>query len=103
MSIDYSNLGVPLASWPLELDYSGPVDDVGYQMLLQDGLYRGGIVEIMDLMIDGRYVCLLCYHPNPLACHRDCPVGRTLAEKGAAIEHILAPLEVDQDGFDGSY
>ena len=35
-------------------------------------------------------VCLMCAEKEPLDCHRTVLVSRRLAERGAAIEHLLA-------------
>ena len=35
-------------------------------------------------------VCLMCAEKEPLDCHRTVLVARRLAERGAAIEHLLA-------------
>lgn len=103
--IDYSNLAAALGNRPLAPGYAGHGDEAGYQILQRDSLYREGITQVMELMGDepGHHVCLLCYHPSPLACHRDYLVGRTLAEKGAEIEHILCPGEVKPEKEDCSF
>lgn len=90
--IDYASLGRALRNRSPAPDGSPSRDEADYRLLLRHRPYRKGIAKVMNLMSDGEYVCLLCYHPNPLACHRDFLVGRTLAEKGAEIEHILAPV-----------
>jgi uncharacterized protein (DUF488 family) len=38
----------------------------------------------------GTNVCLMCAEKEPLDCHRTVLVSRRLAERGAAIEHLLA-------------
>ena len=35
-------------------------------------------------------VCLMCAEKEPLDCHRTVLVSRRLAERGVAIEHLLA-------------
>ena len=37
-----------------------------------------------------RTLCLMCAEKEPLDCHRTVLVSRRLAERGAAIEHLLA-------------
>lgn len=38
----------------------------------------------------GRSLCLMCAEKEPLDCHRTVLVSRRLAERGVAIEHLLA-------------
>lgn len=47
----------------------------------------------LDRVIDkstGTSLCLMCAEKEPLDCHRTVLVSRRLAERGAAIEHLLA-------------
>jgi uncharacterized protein (DUF488 family) len=49
--------------------------------------------EALDRLIDrsqSTTVCLMCAEKEPLDCHRTVLVSRRLAERGVAIEHLLA-------------
>lgn len=49
--------------------------------------------EALDRLIDrskSTNVCLMCAEKEPLDCHRTVLVSRRLAERGVAIEHLLA-------------
>jgi uncharacterized protein (DUF488 family) len=49
--------------------------------------------EALDRLIDRSRtmtVCLMCAEKEPLDCHRTVLVSRRLAERGVAIEHLLA-------------
>jgi uncharacterized protein (DUF488 family) len=54
---------------------------------------RPAFKTALDRLIEsstGATVCLMCAEKEPLACHRTVLVARRLAERGAAIEHLLA-------------
>jgi uncharacterized protein (DUF488 family) len=54
---------------------------------------RPNFIEALDRLIDRAKtttVCLMCAEKEPLDCHRTVLVSRRLAERGAAIEHLLA-------------
>ena len=68
-------------------------------------LYRDGIADYermasaselgkgLDRVVDGarqHRIALLCSEQDPLDCHRTVLVSRRLAERGAAVEHLLA-------------
>ena len=49
--------------------------------------------EALDRLIErsaNATLCLMCAEKDPLDCHRTVLVSRRLAERGAAIEHLLA-------------
>jgi uncharacterized protein (DUF488 family) len=49
--------------------------------------------EALDRLVAGSAdatLCLMCAEKEPLDCHRTVLVSRRLAERGAAIEHLLA-------------
>ena len=54
---------------------------------------RPAFSEALDRLIarsKATTVCLMCAEKEPLACHRTVLVSRRLAERGVAIEHLLA-------------
>lgn len=54
---------------------------------------RPEFAEALDRLIDQNAratLCLMCAEKEPLDCHRTVLVSRRLAERGAAIEHLLA-------------
>jgi uncharacterized protein (DUF488 family) len=69
-----------------------------------DRLYRDGVADYEAMAIEHDYVtgldrllemvarsriCLMCAEREPLDCHRCLLVGRSLAERGVAVGHIL--------------
>ncbi len=78
-----------------------------------DGLYRDGIADYEAMAIDPAYVagldrlldlaahsriCLMCSEREPLDCHRCLLIARSLAERGAAIGHILHDGSIEPHG-----
>ena len=60
-----------------------------YDLLAQTTLYREGIDQVVETAEVER-LALMCAEREPLDCHRTLLVGRSLAERGAAVAHILA-------------
>jgi len=66
-----------------------PKDGAGYDELAGRTDFR----EALDRLVAGSAdttLCLMCAEKEPLDCHRTVLVSRRLAERGAAIEHLLA-------------
>ena len=62
---------------------------VRYDRLARTALYREGIERVVHGTKDHR-IALMCAEKEPLDCHRTVLVGRSLAERGIAVAHILA-------------
>jgi hypothetical protein len=59
----------------------------------EDAAARPAFKEAIGrLIVDNANIllCLMCAEKEPLDCHRTVLVSRRLAERGAAIEHLLA-------------
>lgn len=66
-----------------------PHDGVGYDDLAA----RPDFTQALDRLVAGAadtVSCLMCAEKEPLHCHRTVLVARRLAERGAAVEHLLA-------------
>ena len=66
-----------------------PEGGAGYDQLAA----RPEFKSALDRVIDGASEttqCLMCAEKEPLDCHRTVLVSRRLAERGVAIEHLLA-------------
>ena len=74
---------------------------VRYDRLARTSLYREGIDRVVAAARDER-IALMCAEREPLDCHRTLLVGRSLAERGVAVTHILADgaLEPHADTMD---
>ena len=62
---------------------------VRYDRLARTSLYREGIDRVVQ-DAGHRRIALMCAEKEPLDCHRTILVGRSLAERGIAVTHILA-------------
>ena len=62
---------------------------VRYDRLARTPLYREGIDQVVETAGVER-LALMCAEREPLDCHRTLLVGRSLAERGATVSHILA-------------
>ena len=68
----------------------GGYDDAAARPAFKDAI--GRLIEDSA----GTTLCLMCAEKEPLECHRVLLVSRRLAERGAAIEHLLADGTVRQ-------
>ena len=62
---------------------------VRYDRLAKTPLFREGLERIVDGAGRQR-IALMCAEKEPLDCHRTILIGRSLAERGIAVAHILA-------------
>jgi len=74
---------------------------VRYDRLARTRLYREGLERVIESAGDER-IALMCAEKEPLDCHRTILIGRSLAERGVAVAHILADgtLEPHDDTMD---
>jgi len=79
--IDYLWEGQALGGKPQQ---GGGYDELAARPAFQDALGR-----LIERGADAT-LCLMCAEKEPLDCHRTVLVSRRLAERGAAIEHLLA-------------
>ena len=79
--IAYNHEGAALGGKP---DGGGSYDALASRPGFQAALDR--LVEAAD----GTTLCLMCAEKEPLDCHRTVLVSRRLAERGVAIDHLLA-------------
>ncbi|MBM3649768.1 MAG: DUF488 domain-containing protein [Alphaproteobacteria bacterium] len=66
-----------------------PRDGAGYEALAE----RPEFKQAVDRLVAGAgesTLCLMCAEKEPLDCHRTVLVSRRLAERGVAVEHLLA-------------
>ena len=62
---------------------------VRYDLLARTPLFREGLERVVEGAGRER-IALMCAEKEPLDCHRTILVGRSLAERGVAVAHILA-------------
>ena len=70
---------------------------VRYDRLARTALYREGLDRVVRGASDER-IALMCAEKEPLDCHRTILVGRSLAERGIAVAHILADGTLEPHG-----
>jgi uncharacterized protein (DUF488 family) len=79
--IAYSHEGAALGGKP---ESGGSYDSLAARPAFQDALDRL-VAAAQDTTL-----CLMCAEKEPLDCHRTVLVSRRLAERGVAIDHLLA-------------
>jgi uncharacterized protein (DUF488 family) len=90
--IDYRFYGKQLGGRPTDPSlFHGPTAD--YEAMARTREFNDGI----DMVLSGaakHQIALMCSEHDPIDCHRCLLVGRALAERGAAMGHILANGEI---------
>ena len=76
-------------TWEGEALGGKPRQGGGYDELAARPDFKDAIGRLIDGS-GGTTLCLMCAEKEPLDCHRTVLVSRRLAERGAAIEHLLA-------------
>jgi len=66
-----------------------PKDGAGYDALAGRPDFKDALERLIAGSADTT-LCLMCAEKEPLDCHRTVLVSRRLAERGVAIEHLLA-------------
>jgi uncharacterized protein (DUF488 family) len=66
-----------------------PEGGASYDALAARPEFNAALARLIDRAQDTT-VCLMCAEKEPLDCHRTVLVSRRLAERGVAIEHLLA-------------
>jgi len=66
-----------------------PKDGAGYDDLAARSEFKDALDRLVASAADTT-LCLMCAEKEPLDCHRTVLVSRRLAERGAAVEHLLA-------------
>lgn len=79
--IAYVHEGAALGGKP---EAGGSYDDLAARLDFTEALGR------VTAWADRAVLCLMCAEKEPLDCHRTVLVSRRLAERGAAIDHLLA-------------
>ncbi|MGQ3300348.1 DUF488 domain-containing protein [Reyranella sp.] len=66
-----------------------PQDGGSYDQLAARPEFKSALDRVIDGAED-TVLCLMCAEKEPLDCHRTVLVSRRLAERGVAVEHLLA-------------
>jgi uncharacterized protein (DUF488 family) len=79
--IDYVHEGAALGGKP-----EGGAD---YDALAERPAFKEALGQLIE-RAQGTTLCLMCAEKEPLDCHRTVLVSRRLAERGVAVDHLLA-------------
>ena len=79
--IDYRHEGAALGG--------KPADGAGYEVLAARPQFGAALDRLVEESAT-HALCLMCAEKDPLDCHRTVLVSRRLAERGVAVEHLLA-------------
>lgn len=85
----YVFLGAELGGLPADLRLYSLDGAPDYYLIGQQQFYLDGIAQLMALIREGASVALMCGEADPMICHRERLVGRTLREQDVEIVHIL--------------
>ena len=95
--VAYVFQGEQLGGRPSERSLYDADGRVRYDLVARTASFSDGIARVLSLACDRR-VALMCAEKEPLDCHRTLLVARALAERGVAVEHILADGSVEAHG-----
>tara|TARA_R110002012_G_scaffold296830_1_gene494360 strand:+ start:954 stop:1565 length:612 start_codon:yes stop_codon:yes gene_type:complete len=86
--ISYVFLGNELGGRPRRLEcYTDGVAD--YELMASSVEFQAGLERVKGGISKGYTIALMCAEHNPLDCHRCLLVGRSLADQGIWLSHIL--------------
>jgi uncharacterized protein (DUF488 family) len=85
--VTYVFLGGELGGRPDEDEYYDDQDHVLYWRLAESPRFLEGIGRL-EAGIERFRVAIMCSEDDPIGCHRRLLVGRVLAVRGIAVEHI---------------
>ena len=97
VGIGYAYLGGELGGRPADRSCYDPDGRVRYDRVADTEQFDDGIRSVIRAA-DERHVALLCTEKEPLECHRTLLVARALAERGVAVQHILADGALESHG-----
>jgi uncharacterized protein (DUF488 family) len=103
--IQYIYLGTELGGRPHGEAYYDADGHVLYGKVAESSEFQEGLARLEKGL--GQYrIAMLCAEENPAGCHRRLLVGRVLAERGIAVEHIrgdgLLQAEDELSAADGN-
>jgi uncharacterized protein (DUF488 family) len=87
-SIEYTFLGAELGGKPDDPALRGPQGLPDYDAIAATPLYEAGLRRLMELGA-ARPTAFLCSEGDPMQCHREKLIGRSLRAAGWHVRHIL--------------
>jgi uncharacterized protein (DUF488 family) len=94
LAMSLAEAGIDYA-WEGEALGGKPKEGGGYDALAARPEFKDAVGRLIEESA-GTSLCLMCAEKEPLECHRTLLVSRRLAERGAAIEHLLADGTIKQ-------
>jgi len=86
--IAYASAGDALGGRPSDPRLRSPTGRPDYDRIAASDDYQRGIERL--LAVAGRErAAILCSEGDPMMCHRERLIGRTLRQRGCAVRHIL--------------
>jgi uncharacterized protein (DUF488 family) len=84
----YQFAGKELGGKPGDPALLGPTGEPDYDRITASAAYHRGIQDLLDKASQER-VAIMCSELNPLDCHRERLIGRTMRSLGFSVNHIL--------------
>jgi len=94
--LKYIDMGEQLGGRPKGEEFYDAKGHVLYDRVAASEFFRDGLSRL-EKGIESHNVALLCSEENPAICHRKLLVGRVLAERGFAVEHIRGDGRLQTD------
>ena len=66
-----------------------------YHLVEKDQKYQDGI-ELLNALLNGNQLVLMCSEENPLHCHRHKLIGSTILQRGCKVRHIRGDGRVEE-------
>lgn len=95
--IRYRFAGHQLGGRPRHRSVRPPGGVPDYDRIAAGEPYRRGIEALLQLAAQSR-VAILCSEANPMVCHREKLIARTLRQRGVEIRHIVWYHHAGSDG-----
>ena len=89
VGIAYEFAGRELGGKPSDANLRTVSGSPDYDRIAASPAYLRGIERVIEAA-EGDRLALLCSESNPMMCHRERLIGRTLRARGCRVRHILA-------------
>ena len=92
----FADMGEQLGGRPKGEEFYDAKGHVLYDRVAASEFFRDGVSRL-ERGIENHNVALLCSEENPAVCHRKLLIGRVLAERGFAVQHIRGDGRMQSD------
>src|SRR5690348_10906523 len=94
--LKYVDMGEQLGGRPKGEEFYDAKGHVLYDRVAASAFFRDRLSRL-ERGIENHNVALLCSEENPAVCHRKLLIGRVLAERGFAVQHIRGDGRMQSD------